>query len=103
MASDLSEAQVIRIVQEALNNVRKHAQVDRARVCVECKEGWLCVSVHDEGRGFDPASFATPNGLHFGLRGMRERAGGLGGKLEIVTAPGQGTSVIVLLPPEKAS
>jgi len=101
--SPASEPQVIRIVQEALNNVRKHAQVDRARVRVERKEGWLSVSVQDDGLGFDPARFATPNGLHFGLRGMRERAEGLGGKLEIMTAPGKGTRVAMLLPPETLS
>ena len=101
--SPASESQVIRIVQEALNNVRKHAEVNRAQVRVEHQNGWLQVSVKDDGRGFDPAKLATPNGLHFGLQGMRERAERLGGKLEIVTAPGQGTSVIVLLPPEKAS
>jgi len=101
--SAASEPQVIRIVQEALNNVRKHAQTDRARVCVERKEGWLSVSVQDEGRGFDPAKLAAPDGLHFGLQGMRERAERLGAKLEIVTAPGQGTSVMVLLPLEKLS
>jgi len=101
--SPASEPQVIRIVQEALNNVRKHAQTDRARVCVELKEGWLSVSVQDDGRGFDPAQFAAPNGLHFGLQGMRERAERLGGKLEIVTALGRGTCVMVLLPLEKLS
>jgi signal transduction histidine kinase len=101
--SPASEPQVVRIVQEALNNVRKHAQVDRVRVHVERKEGWLCVSVRDDGRGFDPAKCATPNGLHFGLQGMRERAEGLGGKLEVVTAPGQGTCVMVQLPLERLS
>jgi two-component system, NarL family, nitrate/nitrite sensor histidine kinase NarX len=101
--SPASEPQVIRIVQEAMSNVRKHAQVDRARVCVECKESWLIVSVQDDGLGFDPAKLATPDGLHFGLLGMRERAEGLGGKLEIVTAPGKGTRLTVLLPLEKLS
>jgi two-component system nitrate/nitrite sensor histidine kinase NarX len=101
--SPASELQVIRIVQEALNNVHKHAQVDRAGVRVERKESWLSVSVQDDGLGFDPAKLATPDGLHFGLQGMRERAEGLGGKLEIVTAPGKGTRVVVLLPPEKPS
>jgi len=101
--SPASEPQVIRIVQEALNNVRKHAQVRRARVRVERKEGCVCVSVQDDGVGFDPARFATPNGLHFGLRGMRERAEGLGGQLEIISAPGQGTCVTALLPLEKLS
>jgi len=97
-----SESQIIRIVQEALNNVRRHAQVDHARVLLECKNGCLRVSVQDDGRGFDSAQVRTPDGFRFGLRGMRERAEGLGGKLEIVTGPGQGTSVIVLLPLEKS-
>jgi nitrate/nitrite-specific signal transduction histidine kinase len=101
--SPASDFEVIRIVQEALNNVRKHAQVKRARVLLECKDGCLRVSVQDDGRGFDYAQFATPDGAHFGLQGMRERVKGLGGTLEVVTAPGQGTSVIVLLSPEKTS
>jgi two-component system, NarL family, nitrate/nitrite sensor histidine kinase NarX len=100
--SPASEPQVVRIVQEALNNVRKHAQVDRARVRVERKEGWLHVSVQDDGLGFDPATVASGNGLHFGLQGMRERAETLGGTLVIDTAPGRGTRVTVTVPLEGA-
>jgi two-component system, NarL family, nitrate/nitrite sensor histidine kinase NarX len=101
--SPASEPQMIRIVQEALHNVRKHAQAERALVSVESREGWLRVSVQDDGQGFDPARSTAAVGGHFGLHGMRERAEGLGGKLEVVTAPGQGTCVIVQLPLERLS
>ena len=76
---------------------------DRAWVRVERLDGWVRVSVEDDGRGFDAARIDAPNGLHFGLQGMRERAEGVGGKLEIVTAPGQGTQVMALLPLEESS
>jgi signal transduction histidine kinase len=98
--SPASESQVIRIVQEALNNVCKHAQVDRARVGVERKVGWLCVSVRDDGRGFDPARPTTQGGVHFGLQTMRERAESLGGTLTIDTAPGRGTRITAIVPLE---
>jgi signal transduction histidine kinase len=95
-----TEFQLIRIVQEALANIRKHAHATRAWVRVSCEGGWVRVSVEDDGRGFDPATLATPSRMHFGLRGMRERAEGLGGKLEIVTSPGHGTHVTAVLPLE---
>jgi len=96
-----SEVQLVRIVQEALTNVRKHAQARRAWVRLERQDGWIRASVEDDGRGFDPATMASPDGLHFGLQGMRERAEGRGGKLDIVTSPGRGTCVTVLLPVEE--
>ena len=95
-----SESQIIRIVQEALNNVRKHAQVDRARVRLECQDAHLCVTVQDDGLGFDPALIITPDGMHFGLHGMQERATSLGGTLVIDAAPGRGTRVTVTVPVE---
>jgi signal transduction histidine kinase len=96
-----SESQVIRIVQEALNNVCKHARVDRARVRVECQDARLCVSVQDDGQGFDPALTISPSALHFGLQGMQERAESLGGTLVIETAPGRGTRVVATVPLER--
>jgi signal transduction histidine kinase len=95
-----SESQVIRIVQEALNNVHKHAGVDHARVRVERQDASLCVSVQDQGRGFDPAQVTTRDTVHFGLQGMRERAESLGGTLVIETAPGRGTRVTATVPLE---
>jgi two-component system, NarL family, nitrate/nitrite sensor histidine kinase NarX len=100
--SPASEFQLIRIVQEALTNVRKHAHSQNARVRVERQDSWVRVSVEDDGSGFDPAKVTSPNGLHFGLQGMRERAERLGGTLEIVTVPDRGTRVTASLPLESA-
>jgi signal transduction histidine kinase len=96
----VSESQLIRIVQEALNNVQKHARVDRARVRLERRDAHLCVTVQDDGRGFDPALTATSDGIHLGLQGMRERAESLGGALVIETGPGRGTRVTATVPLE---
>ena len=95
-----TESQVIRIVQEALNNVHKHAGVERARVRVARHDSTLRISVQDDGRGFDPAQTAMRDAVHFGLQGMRERAESLGGTLVIETAPGRGTRVIATVPLE---
>jgi two-component system nitrate/nitrite sensor histidine kinase NarX len=94
-----TELQVVRMVREALHNVRKHAQVDRASVQVEHRDAVVRVRVEDRGRGFDPATIAM-NGLHFGLQSMRDRVERCGGTLEIVSAPGCGTCVTMILPLE---
>ena len=89
---------MLRVVQEALNNVHKHARTDRARVCLDCQDAMLRVSVEDSGCGFDPAAATDHDGAHFGLRGMQERAGRCEGALEIVSGPGCGTRVTLTLP-----
>jgi signal transduction histidine kinase len=86
----------VRIIQEALANVRKHALVNRARVRLQRDGAWVRVAVEDEGVGWDLP--ALPSRLHFGLQTMRERAEGLGGRLEIDTAPGRGARVVATLP-----
>jgi nitrate/nitrite-specific signal transduction histidine kinase len=91
-----TEVQAVRIIQEALTNVRKHAATSRARVRIQREGAWLRVAVEDEGVGWDGA--AAQNGLHFGLQMMRERAEGLGGRLEVHAAPGRGTRVVATLP-----
>jgi len=98
--SPAAEFQLIRIVQEALSNVRKHAHAGNAWVRVELQASAVRVTIEDNGSGFDPARITSPNGLHFGLQGMRERAERLGGVLEIVTVPDRGTRVTVSLPLE---
>jgi two-component system nitrate/nitrite sensor histidine kinase NarX len=95
-----SEVQLIRIIQEALTNVRKHAGAHRAWVRLHRQDPWVLVTIEDDGRGFEPATLASPDRLHFGLQTMRERAESLGGKLEIDTAPGRGTRVVATLPGE---
>jgi len=88
------ETAIYRIVQESLNNVLKHAATDAVVVDVVEAAGTIAVRVTDEGRGFDTAS----QGTGFGLVGIRERAGLLGGTAEIASVPGQGTTVTARLP-----
>jgi signal transduction histidine kinase len=57
-------------------------------------------TIEDDGRGFEPATVTSSDRLHFGLQTMRERAEGLGGKLEIDTALGRGTRIVATLPGE---
>jgi signal transduction histidine kinase len=90
------EATIYRIVQEALNNVAKHAAAQLARVAVEELDGRITIRVEDDGRGFDPGK--ANNGSGFGLIGMRERVALAGGELTIGPGTKGGTRVSVTLP-----
>jgi len=92
------EAQVIRIVQEALTNVRKHARARQAVVRFAREGGGATVTITDDGVGFDVDSAATAHGMRFGLLTMRERAESIGGTLQITSAPGRGTVVRLRIP-----
>lgn len=92
------ELQLLRIVQEALSNVRKHSGADRALLAIESSRDGLRVVVEDEGVGFDEATLERKGGPRFGLAIMRERAESVGGTLTIDSVPGRGTSVRVDLP-----
>ncbi len=91
------EQPLYRIVQEALNNVVKHASASSARVVLELDSRRVRVAVADNGRGFDPADPALTQGRHFGLLSMRERAAEVGGTLTIQSAPGAGTEMTVMV------
>jgi PAS domain S-box-containing protein len=92
-----------RIVQQGLHNVRQHARARSVRVrLVVDPAGGVSVSLQDDGCGFDPGLGGTAGQQgqgHFGLRHMRERVLDLGGTLDIQSAPGQGTELLVTLPP----
>jgi signal transduction histidine kinase len=88
---------VLRIVHEALHNALLHARARRIVV----RLGAEAIEVTDDGVGFDP-ELAEVRSRHLGLTSMEERAGELGGRLEIRTAPGQGTTVTLSLPPDRA-
>lgn len=90
--------QVIRIVQEALSNVRKHGGTADARVEIRRDGAWVRVTVEDEGQGFDPAVASGEEGQHFGLQFMGERAAKAGGTLAIESRRGRGTRVILRVP-----
>jgi two-component system, LuxR family, sensor kinase FixL len=88
---------VYRIVQEALSNVRRHADAGRTGLRLHVDEGHVVAEVTDDGRGFDPTSrMEFDRGL--GLVGMRERASMIGGRLVVESAPGAGTTVRAFVP-----
>jgi two-component system, NarL family, sensor kinase len=92
------ETLVFRIVQEALTNVLRHAGADSARVAVARSAGLLVLRVSDSGRGFDTQGALGGAATGSGLRGMRDRLELFGGKLEIISAAGQGTLVSAAIP-----
>ena len=91
------ETQILYIVQEALSNVRKHAQAGRVRVDVWRDREGLRISVTDDGVGFDGARHQEANGKHIGLHIMSERAARIGASFDIRSQPGKGTQVILSL------
>jgi PAS domain S-box-containing protein len=91
------ETAAYRIVQEALTNVARHADVSEVFVRVNVGDRLLRVQIQDHGRGFDPAA-AQAAANSSGLRGMQERASLLGGELQINSDPGAGTFVLAELP-----
>jgi PAS domain S-box-containing protein len=98
-----AEVHLLRIVQEGLANVRKHARASAAQVVFTVNDGRIKMRIEDDGVGFDVARFFEAEGHRFGLRSMHERAEAIGGTFEILSAPGRGTRVIVQVPCESAS
>lgn len=95
--------EVLRIIQEALNNVRKHARVATAQVILVPAEDHVAVIVADSGAGFDVEGASEPEAPgavtgSFGLRMMRERAEAIGASLQVRSAPGAGAQVTVRVP-----
>ena len=90
-----TQVEVLRVLQEALTNVRKHADATVVRVNAEVEGGMLMVSVIDNGRGFR-ATDATGDGV--GLEGMKERARLMGGELRVISEPRGGTEVELAVP-----
>jgi signal transduction histidine kinase len=90
------ETALFRIAQEALNNVARHAQARRVEVTMARDRGGVTLHIADDGQGFDPQ--APRLGTHLGLWSMRERVEQLGGRFEIESAPGAGTTARVIIP-----
>lgn len=111
------EVALYRITQESLNNIRKHAEAQHVRIALAKENEQVVLSVQDDGLGFEkqPAGPRTDDmmileggwvipGGHFGLIGIQERVNQLGGRLQIASAPGQGTTLRVEIPlPEVAA
>jgi PAS domain S-box-containing protein len=92
---------LLRIVQEALHNVRKHAGAQRVAVDMKADDAWLQVVVADDGIGIAEPALAHAH-VGFGLRFMHERAAAVGGSLDIASGPDAGTRVTVRVPRREA-
>jgi signal transduction histidine kinase len=89
-----AQAEILRIVQEALNNARKHADATRVRVEASVTETGLRMTIADNGRGFNLGETTTG----YGLRSMRERAALIGASVQVESEPQGGTRVVVEMP-----
>jgi signal transduction histidine kinase len=89
LAPDVEQC-IYRVAQEALTNVARHADARSLRVALTHDNRQLKLAIIDDGRGFDPAAV---NGMHYGLKGLRERAEMIGATLEVYSRPEQGTTI----------
>ena len=88
---------IFRITQESLTNIARHAEASKVEVSLNINKPWIKLEIKDDGKGFFENNTDNDN-VSFGIFGMKERASILGGKLEIVSAPKEGTAIIVELP-----
>lgn len=93
-----AEIQLIRIVQEALTNVRKHSKVKAAEITVECNDGELHLTIADNGQGFEINRLPQTGWPRFGLQTMQERAQAVGGRCTVETTPGKGCRILIRMP-----
>ncbi len=90
-----------RIIQEALNNIRKHSRARNVKIKIEFKNNNLNIMISDDGVGFDTEQTLEDNNSFsggFGFIGMKERAELLGGNLKVISSVGKGTKVILTIP-----
>jgi signal transduction histidine kinase len=100
--SPTTEVQLIRIVQEAMTNIKKHAPESEAWLTVEVRNQEALVFIKDNGPGFDLDSTIV-RGRQYGLQTMKERAESVGGSLRLESGPGDGTVIEVIVPLEKGT
>ncbi len=92
------EIAAFRIAQESLNNVAAHAQAQHVLIHVSVELSRLCLTIEDDGVGFDPEKARAEASGQMGLIGMRERALSIGGQLQVQSAPGDGTRITLQVP-----
>lgn len=94
-----AEVNLLRVIQEALSNVRKHSRAKRVSVTLSYLDDLLLLDIQDDGVGL-PVSGPAGQGASgsFGLRSMRERVEALGGQMTVESEPGQGTTLAISLP-----
>ena len=89
---------MLRIAQEAIHNVKKHAGASQLTVQLEYLPDEVNLEVRDDGKGVTANGKLEPGPGHYGLTGMKERAAAIGGTLEVTSAPGEGTTVRLRTP-----
>jgi signal transduction histidine kinase len=94
-------AQLLRIIQETLTNVRKHARASRVRVRLGITDSFAEAIIQDDGVGFDPEALDAARGQRYGLLFMRDRAQQVGGSVDVRSGSDQGTMVIIRVPMRK--
>ncbi|MFC1996790.1 histidine kinase [Chloroflexota bacterium] len=93
-----TELQLLRIIQEGLSNIRKHASASRVLINLQVKDDILKLQIRDDGRGFDPSAVAVDGRPdHYGLDSMRERAESIGASFMLDSQVGIGTEILVQL------
>jgi signal transduction histidine kinase len=92
-------SQLLRIIQEALTNVRRHSDAEKVMIHFSESNSGVRMRIEDNGRGFHPEQTIQAAGQHYGLQIMRERAESVGARLELDSQPGQGTRIEVWVPP----
>lgn len=98
-----TEAAIYRVVQEALHNIAKHAQASSVNIQMSRENGSVKLLVEDDGVGLPPRAGANSHGRSFGLVGIRERIGMLGGAVRVSSGKGKGTRLEVTVPAEQVS
>lgn len=89
---------VLRIIQESLQNVRKHARASRVTIRASMDSGDLVLDIQDDGNGFVPTGAAAVGRRAFGIQFMQERAQSIGARLEVRSRPEDGTRVRLVIP-----
>ena len=88
-----------RIAQEALANIAKHAHASHAEVKIQRQNGFVCMKIKDDGKGFrEDRGLNSKKSKRLGLLGMRERLEMVGGTFTVKSAPGKGTTVVAQIP-----
>jgi signal transduction histidine kinase len=90
--------QVLRVIQEALNNARRHGSAHRVKIAFVQGDSHINISISDDGSGFNPADLNLESGKHFGLMFMRERMAQIGGSITVMSQVGSGTTVVLDVP-----
>ncbi len=95
---------LFRVAQEALTNVARHAQASRVEVSIQKLRSRVCMKIKDDGKSFNVERALHANGgKHLGLLGMRERLEMVGGRFDVESAPGKGTTITAQIPLGKAA